>query len=58
VPHLDDHKVSLSKSAGQITQSGDIQRIEGEGMPKYGAPSDFGDLFVTYHVKSPEVLSD
>ena len=58
IPHLDDHKVTLKKSPGQITQHGDVKRIEGEGMPKFGAPSDFGDLYVKYHVKSPTSLSD
>jgi DnaJ-class molecular chaperone len=27
-------------------------------MPKYGTPSDFGDLIVTYKVKNPEKLDD
>ena len=50
--------MTLKKEPGQITQHGDVQRIEEEGMPKYGAPSDFGDLYVKYHINSPTTLSD
>ena len=33
-------------------------RIREEGMPKYGTPSDFGDLIVTFNVKTPAKLDD
>jgi len=58
VEHLDGHKFKLSKPSGEVTQAGEIQRVSGEGMPKYGATSDFGDLFVTYQVKSPTSLNE
>jgi len=32
-------------------------RIVGEGMPKYGMPSDAGDLLVTFFVETPKTLS-
>jgi DnaJ-class molecular chaperone len=54
--HLDGHKVTISKPAGQVTSQGEIMKIKEEGMPKYGSPSDFGDLFVTFKVKSPTKL--
>ena len=53
IEHLDGHKVLLSKKSGQITQPGEVQKIEDEGMPKYGMPSDAGDLYVTYIVRNP-----
>lgn len=56
IDHLDGHKVTLSKPAGQVTQPGEVQRISGEGMPKYGMPSEYGDLLVTYKVRNPETL--
>ena len=56
VPHLDHHKVTLEKRPGQTTQHGEANIVKGEGMPKYGSPSDFGDLIVTFKVKSPESL--
>ena len=48
--------VVLSKKKGEITQPGEVQRILDEGMPKYGMPSEAGDLFVTYIVKNPTKL--
>ena len=58
ITHLDGHKVTISKPAGQVTSQGEIMKIQEEGMPKYGSPSDFGDLFVTFIVKSPTKLND
>ena len=55
--HLDDHQVEVSKSAGQPTQHGEVMKIEDEGMPKYGMPSDYGKLYVTFNVECPKQLS-
>ena len=41
-----------------VTQPGETQKIKGEGMPKYGSPSEYGDLIITYKVKNPEKLDD
>ena len=57
ITHLDGHKVTISKPAGRVTSHGEIMKIVEEGMPKYGSPSDFGDLFVTFKVKSPTELN-
>lgn len=56
IEHLDGHKVKVSKK--DVTQHGDVLRIREEGMPKYGTPSDFGDLIVTFNVKTPAKLDD
>jgi DnaJ-related protein SCJ1 len=56
--HLDGHKVSLVRENGKITQPGEVQKIVDEGMPKYGMPSENGDLLVTYRIKNPEILDD
>ena len=58
IEHLDGHKVLLSKKPGQITQQNEVQKIEDEGMPKYGMPSESGDLLVTYKIKNPDVLNE
>ena len=58
IEHLDGHKVQLSKKPGQVTQPNEVQKIEDEGMPKYGMPSESGDLLVTYKIKNPDVLSE
>ena len=57
VNHLDDHTFTLERRAGTITSHGETERVVGEGMPKYGSPSDFGDMIVTYKIKSPETLN-
>mmetsp|Transcript_11086 Transcript_11086/g.18575 ORF Transcript_11086/g.18575 Transcript_11086/m.18575 type:complete len:114 (-) Transcript_11086:54-395(-) len=56
--HLDGHKVVLERKRGQVTQPGQVERIADEGMPKYGMPSEFGDLLVTYKVQNPETLDE
>jgi len=53
---LDGHTVNLSRKSGTVTQPSETQRIKGEGMPKYGTPSEFGDLIVTYKVINPDSL--
>lgn len=53
--HLDGHIVEFGRSG--VTQFGFTERIAGEGMPKHGQGSEFGDLFVTYNVQFPEKLT-
>jgi DnaJ-class molecular chaperone len=36
-----------------ITKPGQAIRIKGEGMPKHGTPSEFGDLTITFTVDFP-----
>jgi len=40
-----------------VTVPGHVQRIKGEGMPKYEDDSQYGDLLVTYKVVFPTELS-
>ncbi len=42
----------------KITKPGEVEKIKGEGMPIYDYPTDNGDLFVTYQVEFPKVLTD
>ena len=58
IEHLDGHKVRLERKRGVVTQPGERERIVDEGMPKYGMPSEFGNLIVTYNVLMPQTLSD
>ncbi len=58
VTHLDGHTFTLEKKRGQITQPGETMKVTEEGMPKFGSPSEFGDLYVTFKVKNPVSLSD
>ena len=50
--HLDGHSVSVKRSG--VTKPGQVLRIKGEGMPKHGTPSEFGDLLITFTVDFPK----
>ena len=54
VPVLDGKKVLLKIPIG--TESGDILRISGKGMPHFGGPGT-GNLYVELKVKIPQKLT-
>jgi DnaJ family protein B protein 11 len=53
--HLDGHKVVLESD--KVTRPGDVQSVEGEGMPVYDSATR-GRLFVTYKVDFPASLTE
>ena len=55
IPHLDGHSVRISQQG--VTKPGQVLRIQGEGMPKHGTPSEFGDLLVHVDVTFPAEIS-
>lgn len=40
------------------TQNGTVVRLKGKGFPVYRKDDEYGDLFITYHVKLPVNLTD
>jgi len=52
--HLDGHTVTLKRTT--VTKPGQVIRIKGEGMPKHGTPSEFGDLTITFTVDFPSTV--
>lgn len=40
------------------TQNGTKVKLKGKGFPKYKKQGQFGDLYVTYNIKTPTKLSD
>lgn len=48
-------KVNVAIKEG--TQNGKMVRLKGKGMPVYGKPGTFGDLFVTLQVHLPSKLT-
>ena len=52
--HLDGHTVTIKRTS--VTKPGQVLRIKGEGMPKHGTPSEFGDLTVTFSVDFPAAV--
>ena len=57
IKHLDNHEVIIKKEEGQTTQPNEIMLLRGEGMPKYGHPTEFGDLLVEFIVRLPTGLN-
>jgi curved DNA-binding protein len=51
-----DGKVKLTVKPE--TQNGTKVKLKGKGFPKYKKEGQFGDLFVTYNLKTPINLSD
>ena len=56
ITHLDGHTVRISSSS--VTKPGLVRLIEGEGMPKHGVPSEFGQLVVEFRVNFPKALGE
>lgn len=61
--HLDGHVVQLSRKRGETIQPGQVERVAGEGMPKWHEDGDsvyhkteFGDLLVEYTVVLPDKM--
>lgn len=61
--HLDGHVVHLSKKRGQTIQPNQVERISGQGMPKWHEDGDsvyhqtqFGDLLIEYIVVLPDQM--
>merc|ERR1719409_41084 len=41
-----------------VTRPGQVIRIKGEGMPKHGTPSEFGDLTITFSIDFPKEVDE
>jgi DnaJ-related protein SCJ1 len=61
--HLDGHVVQLSRKRGEVVQPSLVERVAGEGMPKWHEDGDsvyhkteFGDLLVEYEVVLPDQM--
>lgn len=61
--HLDGHVVKIGRKRGEVVQPGHVDRIPGEGMPKWHEDGDsvyhkteFGTLYVEYVVVLPDQM--
>ena len=52
--HLDGHTVTIKRTG--VTKPNQAIRIKGEGMPKHGTPSEFGDLTIHFTVDFPAAV--
>ncbi|KUI72626.1 DnaJ-related protein spj1 [Cytospora mali] len=64
ITHLDGHVVKIGRKRGEVVQPGHVERIDGEGMPKWHQDGDsvyhqteFGNLFVEYVVILPDQMA-
>lgn len=54
IEYLDDaRKVKLQRPKGNIVRHGEIEQVQGFGMPKGSGGKSFGDLFIEYAVVMP-----
>jgi DnaJ-related protein SCJ1 len=53
--HLDGHVVSLSRKRGEVIQPGQVEAIEGEGMPSFDTEKG-GKLLIEYTVVVPDQM--
>jgi curved DNA-binding protein len=51
-----DGKVKLKVAPG--TQNGTKVKLKGKGFPVYKKENEFGELYITYHIKVPENISE
>lgn len=54
--HLDGHEVTIKRD--RVTRPGLEITLTGEGMPKHGDPSSFGDLIVVFTVVFPDSITE
>lgn len=55
IKHLDDHYTEVSSN--EIVQPFQVKKIQGQGMPIHGFPSQFGDMYVRFIVELPKTLT-
>ncbi|GME74328.1 unnamed protein product [Ambrosiozyma monospora] len=55
IPFLDDYEntILLKREKGKIVNNGDVEVIEGKGMPLINGVDEFGNLYIQYHVVTP-----
>ncbi len=63
ITHLDGHVVRLGRNRGEVVQPGQVDTVEGEGMPVWDEDGDsvyhqtkFGRLYVEYAVVLPDQM--
>ncbi|KAI5258766.1 chaperone protein dnaJ [Aureobasidium subglaciale] len=55
IEHLDERWLTVEIKPGEVISPGEIKVIRGQGMPSY-RHHDFGNLYIQFDVKFPDVL--
>ena len=56
--HLDGRSFYISNKPGEVTQPGTIKTIKDLGLPFYGSPLSYGNLYVSFNVVMPKVSKE
>jgi len=54
IKHLDDRQLLVKSEKGDVITPGEVRVITNEGMPKYKAPFEKGNLYITFNVEFPK----
>lgn len=54
--HLDQRKLLIQQTPGQVIKPGDIKSVANEGFPNWKRPFDKGYLFIKFDVQFPDSL--
>lgn len=55
IRHLDGHEVVIGNKG--VSSHGQVLTLRGEGMPRHGVPSEYGNLHVTLKIVMPSQLT-
>eukprot|EP01100_Stratorugosa_tubuloviscum_P004129 TRINITY_DN201_c2_g1_i1.p1 TRINITY_DN201_c2_g1~~TRINITY_DN201_c2_g1_i1.p1 ORF type:complete len:424 (+),score=236.42 TRINITY_DN201_c2_g1_i1:174-1445(+) len=58
IKHMDGRILIIQSNPGEIIKPGDVKRIRGEGMPRFRAPQEKGDLLIKFNIVFPECLNE
>lgn len=56
IEHLDGRKITVKKET--VTKPGEVQTVEGQGMPHFNEGHRSGNLYIKYTVRFPSKLTD
>ncbi len=56
IEHLDERKITLQKET--VTKPGEVQTVNGQGMPHFENGHVTGNLYIKYAVNFPSKLTE
>ena len=56
IKHLDDRKVRIKNTPGEIIKPDDVKIVENLGMPFHKKVYNYGNLFIHFKIKFPSTI--
>ncbi|KAI9142638.1 hypothetical protein BKA69DRAFT_1067449 [Paraphysoderma sedebokerense] len=53
IEHLDDRVLKVNIAPGEVISPGEVKVIPEEGMPRYRARTEYGNLFIKFEIEFP-----